>query len=106
MSLVPVPGIRGRVVASGSADTPVPGAKVAHWQAGENGEYVDRLRAYLFSDENGSYQFESEWPNLRVPHIHFIVTAKGYDQLETQWVGSRRIKTIEFDMILRRLPLD
>jgi protocatechuate 3,4-dioxygenase beta subunit len=97
--------VRGRILSAPNC-TPVPGAKVAHWQAGEDGEYADRLRAYLFSDENGNYQFESEWPNLAVPHVHFIVTAKGYNKLETQWVGSEHVNTIQFDMILQRVPPD
>jgi protocatechuate 3,4-dioxygenase beta subunit len=55
---------------------PVANAKVAHWQAGENGRYQDELRAYLFTDKQGRYQFETEWPNISPPHIHFIVTAR------------------------------
>ncbi|MGC1955827.1 MAG: hypothetical protein WA970_25315 [Gammaproteobacteria bacterium] len=92
--------VRGRILAAPDCK-PVANAKVAHWQAGEQGEYLDRLRAYLFADENGRYEFETEWPNLDVPHIHFIITAPGYDTLETQWVGSRRTDLIEFDMVLR-----
>ena len=93
--------VRGQVL--GSADCkPVAGAKVAHWQAGEDGRYSDRLRAYLFSDANGRIKFETEWPNLSPPHIHFIVTAEGYDTLETQWVGDVRQKEIDFAMVLKK----
>lgn len=80
--------------------TPVPNAKVAHWQAGENGRYSDRLRAYLFTDAEGRFQFETEWPNLAPPHIHFIVSAEGQETLETQWIGSIRQRKIEFTMVL------
>ena len=79
---------------------PVANAKVAHWQADENGRYVDRLRAYLFTDKDGRFQFETEWPNLSQPHIHFIVTARGYKTLETQWRGSKRQNEIDFTMVL------
>ena len=93
--------VRGRILAAPDC-MPVANARVAHWQAGENGRYVDRLRAYLYSDATGRYEFETEWPNLFTPHIHFIVTADGYDILETQWVGGERTNRIEFDMVLRK----
>ena len=93
--------VRGRVLESPYC-TPVAAAKVAHWQAGEDGRYSDRLRAFLFTDEKGNFQFNTEWPNLTPPHIHFIVTAKGYDTLETQWIGYNRQKEIEFTMILEK----
>jgi protocatechuate 3,4-dioxygenase beta subunit len=92
---------RGRILAAPDCK-PVAHARVAHWQAGENGRYVDRLRAYMFTDAEGRYQFETEWPNLFSPHIHFIVTADGYRKLETQWVGDERQANIEFDMVLVR----
>ncbi|MEN8176586.1 MAG: hypothetical protein ABFS23_12530 [Pseudomonadota bacterium] len=92
--------VHGRVLAAPQC-TPVPAAKIAHWQAGESGRYLDRLRAYRFVDSEGHYGFETEWPNLRPPHIHFIVTAPGYEVLETQWVGRERTGVIEFDMVLR-----
>lgn len=93
--------VRGRILATPDC-TPVANAKIVHWQADKNGEYVDRLRAYLFSDKAGGYEFETEWPALSIPHIHFIVTAEGYRKLETQWVGSDRVKSIDFDMVLRK----
>ena len=80
---------------------PVVNAKVAHWQAGEQGRYLDRLRAYLFTDASGRYRFETEWPNMQTPHIHFIVTADRYNTLETQWVGDERQKEIVFNMVLK-----
>ncbi len=92
--------VRGRVLATPDC-MPVANAKVAHWQAGEQGRYVDRLRAFLYTDSKGRYQFETEWPNLRHPHIHFIVTADGYRTLETQWVGRRWNNEIEFTMVLK-----
>jgi protocatechuate 3,4-dioxygenase beta subunit len=58
--------------------------------------------AYLFSDSNGRFIFETEWPNLTPPHIHFIVTAEGYDTLETQWVGDARQNEIDFTMVLKK----
>ena len=66
----------------------------------KNGRYQDRLRAYMFTDEQGRFEFETEWPNMPTPHIHFIVTAEGYEILETQWIGDERQTQIEFDMVL------
>ncbi|MEA2078966.1 MAG: DUF427 domain-containing protein [Pseudomonadota bacterium] len=79
---------------------PVPGAMIAHWQAGEKGRYVDHLRAWLISNEDGGYRFETEWPATRTPHIHFTVTAEGYRPLTTQWVGDEPVGRVEFDIIL------
>lgn len=91
--------VQGRVLAWPDC-TPVANARVVHWQAGEAGRYIDRLRAWQFTDENGRYRFETEWPDMPAPHIHFIVTNSGYQTLETQWVGFKRTKRIEFDMVL------
>lgn len=93
--------VRGRILAAPDC-TPVANAKVAHWQAGESGEYTDPLRAYMFSATDGSYEFETEWPNMFAPHIHFIITTDDYQTLETQWVGNKRTNTITFDMVLQK----
>jgi protocatechuate 3,4-dioxygenase beta subunit len=91
--------VTGQVIAAPDCK-PVANAKVAHWQAGEQGRYLDRLRAYLFTDSQGRYRFETEWPDMQTPHIHFIVTADGYKTLETQWIGDERQKEIVFNMVL------
>lgn len=93
--------IRGRILAAPDC-IPVPNARIAHWQAGENGRYADRLRAYRFSDESGRYSFETEWPAMSAPHIHFIISADGYEVLETQWIGDERRADIHFNMVLRK----
>ncbi len=95
--------VKGRVLAA-PVCAPVANARVAHWQAGEQGRYIDRLRAYLYTDSEGRYLFETEWPNLMSPHIHFIVTAEGYETLETQWIGDQRRNQIVFDMVLQKVP--
>lgn len=93
--------VRGRVL-TGPDCTPLAQAKVAHWQAGEDGRYSDKLRAYLFTDAQGNFQFETEWPKLTPPHIHFIVTANGYETLETQWRGNARQNKIGFTMVVEK----
>ena len=92
--------VKGRVLA---ADTckPIAGAKIAHWQAGANGQYQDRLRAYLYSNRDGSYGFNTEWPAMTIPHIHFRVSAKGYQTLTTQWVGDQQASKIQFNIVLQ-----
>lgn len=91
--------VRGQVMAMPDC-LPVKHAKVAHWQAGEDGFYQDRLRAFLYTDEQGRFEFKTEWPNINPPHIHFIVTADKYEKLETQWIGHTRKKIIDFKMVL------
>ena len=91
--------VQGRVLAAPDCH-PVLGAKIAHWQAGKKGRYVDHLRAWLISGEDGSYRFETEWPAMHTPHIHFTVTAQGYRPLTTQWVGDESVDRVAFDIIL------
>jgi len=93
--------VLGQVLATPDC-LPVKHARVAHWQAGEDGRYRDGLRAYLYTDEQGRFQFETEWPSLNPPHIHFIVTSEGHEKLETQWIGRARKNTINFQMVLER----
>ncbi len=93
--------VKGRVL-SEIGCKPIANAKIAHWQGSENGRYEDYLYAYMFTDEEGRYEFETEWPNMPIPHIHFIVTAKGFNTLETQWIGDQRQKVIEFDMVVTK----
>jgi protocatechuate 3,4-dioxygenase beta subunit len=81
---------------------PVEHARVAHWQAGKNGHYQDALRAYLFTNREGEFEFNTEWPALPVPHIHFIISAEGYEQLETQWRGDTPLEHIHFDMFIKK----
>jgi protocatechuate 3,4-dioxygenase beta subunit len=92
--------VRGRILEAHTC-RPISHARVAHWQADKTGEYVDHLRAYLLSNEKGEYQFETEWPALSVPHIHFIVSAEGYETIETQWTGDAQVNVVQFDIILR-----
>ncbi len=91
--------VSGRILSARDCK-PISKARVQHWQAAESGEYEDRLRAYLLADDQGRYRFETEWPNLQIPHIHFRVHAPGHRGLDTQWVGGERAKQINFDIVL------
>jgi protocatechuate 3,4-dioxygenase beta subunit len=91
--------IKGKVKSAVSCE-PIAGAKIEHWQTSTSGFYTDELRAYLQSGDDGSYRFETEWPGAPVPHIHFIITAPGYQKLVTQWVGQQQVEQIDLDFIL------
>lgn len=92
--------VKGRILSMPDCK-PVSGARVAHWQANSNGVYVDALRAWLPSDHDGTYRFRTEWPAAAVPHIHFLVSAEGFETLSTQWVGDDKAGEITFDIVLR-----
>lgn len=100
----------GRVV---SVDgTPIPGARVEVWQSDEDGFYdvqyddLDHMqgRGHLFTDDDGGWRFWSVLPvaypipddgpvgdllaaagrgPMRPAHVHFMVTADGYERLIT-----------------------
>ncbi len=91
----------GRVLAMPDC-RPVAGARVAHWQADQYGHYTDALRAYLYTDDQGRFRFETVWPNLRPPHIHFIASKDGYHTLETQWIGKSPLSSVNFDMVIEK----
>jgi len=93
--------VSGRILSAGDCK-PIANARISHWQAGDNGIYQDRLRAYLYSNNKGRYRFHTEWPAAIVPHIHFIVSTGGYRTVGTQWIGDERTKEIKFDIVLQQ----
>ena len=93
--------VYGQILAAPNCK-PIPNAKIAHWQGGEEGRYKDHLYAYMYADDEGKFAFETEWPNMPTPHIHFIISAEDYETLETQWRGTKRQTEIIFDMVLKK----
>lgn len=91
--------IHGRVLAAPDC-RPLPKVRITHWQAGEAGRYEDRFYAWRNTDEQGAYRFETEWPALSPPHIHFLVDVQGYRPLATQWIADGPTDEVEFDLIL------
>jgi hydroxyquinol 1,2-dioxygenase len=100
--------VSGRVLSVGGE--PVAGARVEVWQADDAGFYdvqngdEPRGRGHLFSDEQGRFSFWSVKPEaypipadgpvgellaaggrgpMRPAHIHFMVSAEGYEKLIT-----------------------
>jgi protocatechuate 3,4-dioxygenase beta subunit len=92
--------MHGRVLSAAGCH-PLAGVKVIHWQAGEEGRYLDRLYAWRLTDDKGGYRFETEWPALRPPHIHFLVEAPGHQPLATQWIADERVDEARFDIVLQ-----
>ena len=85
-----------------AGDCPVANARIEHWQSSPDGEYYDKQRAYMFSDANGRYQFNTVWPGLR--HINFIISADGYEEISTHWRWNKtdtKTERSEFDIVLR-----
>ena len=94
--------VHGRIL-SARGCAPIADARIEHWQTGTKGFYEDRLRAYLYSDEEGNYRFQTEWPGAPVPHIHFRVSATGFKTLVTQWVGRGKVDRITFELVLESM---
>jgi protocatechuate 3,4-dioxygenase beta subunit len=83
---------------------PIAGARVVHWQANNQGEFTEEMRAYLFADHKGQYTFSTEWPGGDVPRIHFMVVAPGYKTLFTQWIGDEKTQSSVLNLILETAP--
>jgi protocatechuate 3,4-dioxygenase beta subunit len=87
-----------------SADcSPIPGARIELWLAGQNREYDDAHRATTIADSSGFYRFESNVPlpyEGRAPHIHLRVSAKGYKTLVTQHYPAAGRTDATFDVVL------
>jgi protocatechuate 3,4-dioxygenase beta subunit len=78
--------LSGTVLSSSGCDA-IPGAKIEFWLAGPQGRYSDEYRATVFSDTEGQYRFESDYPGIypgRPPHIHIRISARGYETHVTQ----------------------
>ncbi len=88
------------IVLSAKDCSPIESARIEHWQTNSNGQYVDKLRAWLLSDANGNFEFETEWPGAPIPHIHFVVHAEGHKKLTTQWVGSEIVENLNLEFVL------
>lgn len=94
--------IQGRVLAAPDC-RPLPAVRLVHWQAGVQGRYLDRLYAWRLTDRGGGYAFETEWPALRPPHIHFLAEVPGFRPLATQWVGDAPVTEVQFALVLQPL---
>ena len=90
-------------VKSSEGCVPIKGARIEFWLAGPDGKYDDEHRATVFSNEAGSYRFESNIPGPcfgRPPHIHVKVSAKGFTTLITQHYPEKGKAGASFDLVL------
>lgn len=90
-------------VKSASDCAPVPGATIELWLTNPEGQYDDRHRATVVSDESGGYRFESNPPQdygFRPPHIHMRITAGGFAPLVTQHYPEAGRSEATFDIVL------
>lgn len=82
---------------------PLRQARVEHWQAGRDGQYHERLRAYQITDDRGHFRFGTEWPGYPPPHIHFRVDAPDHGTLVAVWKqreGEPPVRRIRMDFVL------
>lgn len=54
----------------------------------------------MFTDAEGRYRCETQWPAIRPPHIRLLITADGYQVLETPQAGDNRSRDIDLDIVL------
>ncbi|MCF6156057.1 MAG: intradiol ring-cleavage dioxygenase [Candidatus Brocadia sp.] len=83
--------------------SPIVGARIECWMAGPDGKYDDDHRATMFSDKEGAYKFESNFPppySGRPSHIHMKITAKGFRTLVTQYYPGKGQTEGKFDLVL------
>jgi len=91
----------GRVLSAKDCK-PLPNVRVLHWQAGESGRYENHLYAWRNTDENGAFRFETEWPALNPPHVHFLVDeVPGHTPLATQWIAREPTTEVHIDLVLK-----
>lgn len=91
------------VVRSSADCLPITGARIECWLAGPDGKYDDDHRATMFSDKDGGYKFESNFPPPymgRPSHIHVKITAKGFRTLITQYYPAKGQTEGKFDLVL------
>ena len=85
---------------------PIAGVTLVRWHANRQGLYEDYFRARVTSDAEGRYRFETIVPGQYAGlarHIHFALSAPGYQGLVTQWQiadGMEPAAAVEFDFVL------
>ena len=91
------------IVRSSRDCSPIAGARIEFWLTGPHGQYDDDHRATVFSNEQGTYRFQSNHPPGyygRPPHIHIRVSAERFRTLVTQHYPERDTQSGVFDLVL------
>lgn len=89
------------IVKSATTCKPLGDAVVEIWQAGDEGTYLPHLRVFTITHPDGKYRFETEWPDMPIPHIHFKVSAEAHRKLTTQWIPDDKTDHAIFDLVLK-----
>lgn len=85
----------------------IAGARVVRWHANRVGVYEDYFRALMVCDTKGLYRLQSLVPGAYAGlqrHVHFHVSAPGYQDLITQWQiadDADPAAEIRFDFVLQ-----
>lgn len=82
---------------------PLPRAKIEIWLAGPMGHYGDAWRATLFTNENGTYHFQSHVPpsyGTGRAHIHIQASIDGFQTLATQHYPAEAAGEALVDLVL------
>ena len=72
------------------------------WLANPKEEYDDAHRTTVLAGKRGGYRLESNAPvsyGGRLPHIHVLVRAPGYEKLVTQHYQERDQRKANFDLV-------
>ena len=94
--------LSGQVLAAKGC-MPLPNSRIEFWLVNPQGEYDDDHRATVYADREGRYRFAANRPTDyvgRLPHIHIMVTAEGYEQLITQHYPNPGEKEATFNLVL------
>ncbi len=100
--------IRG-VVRDVNGCQPVSGAQIVRWHANTSGVYEEYYRALMVTKTDGTYSLSTIKPGAYAnldPHVHWYVTASGYQPLiaQIQWPRNSQIPdNASFDFSLTRL---
>lgn len=96
----------GYVLTGGVRDTstclPIVGAKITLWVRNEAGEYDDDHFATIYTNQQGLYRFDSNFPGGPDPHIHIHISAPGYQAIVLEHIPESQTSTsAEFPIALR-----
>ena len=97
--------LSGRILSVNKC-SPLPGAKLEFWLVNSEGEYDASHRATVIAGPMGEYSFESNRPTDyvgRLPHIHVRITAKGHEELITQYYPKEGADRATWDIVLEPL---
>jgi cytochrome c2 len=92
------------VIRSSNGCTPIARAKIVFLLTNPKGIYDADHRATVYTDADGAYRFESNFPGhyegSPAPHIHLLVSAPGHRFIETEYILKQGQTSGAFDVTL------